>query len=89
MIFPSLAASKYSSWSTSGRRYKKCFETYFSAAAGSMSQLTGIPESASFSKKQLSLRGFLSYTGGLMSFTFSYTAASAGLETMNAGRKVD
>ena len=89
LIFPSLVATKYSSWSTSGRRYLNRLETYLSASAGSMSSVMVTPESSSFSKKQSRLRGLPSYMGGLMSFRSSHTAASAALETMNAGREVD
>ena len=89
LIFPSLVATKYSSWSTSGRRHLNRLKTYFSASAGSMSSVTVIPESSSFSKKRSRLRGLPSYVGGLMSFGSSHTAASAALETMQAGREVD
>ena len=51
--------------------------------------IDGHPQSSSFSKKRSRLRGFPSYMGGLMSFRSSHTAASAALETMNAGREAD
>ena len=51
--------------------------------------MTVSPQSSSFSKKRSRLRGLPSYMGGLMSFKSSHTAASAALETMNAGREVD
>ena len=43
-IFPSLAAMKYSSWSNSSRLHRNRLRTYFSAAAGSMSSVTVIPQ---------------------------------------------
>ena len=89
LIFPFLVATKYSSWSTSGRRYLNRLKTYFSASAGSMSSVTVTPQSSSLSNKRSRLRGLPSYMGGLMSFRSSHTAASAALETMNAGREVD
>ena len=52
LIFPSLVATKYRSWSTSGRRYLNRLKTYLSACAGSMSSVTVTPQSSSFSKKR-------------------------------------
>ena len=89
LIVSSLVAMKYSSWSTSGRRYLNCLKTYLSASAGSMSSVTVIPESSSYSKKRSRLRGLPSYVGGLMSFGSSHTAASAALEIINGGRQVN
>ena len=43
LIFPSLVATKYISWSTSGRRYLNRLKTYLSASAGSMSSVTVKP----------------------------------------------
>ena len=75
--------------STSGRRYLNRLKTYLSASAGGRSSVTVSPQSSSFSKKRSTLRRLPSYMGGLMSFKSSHTAASAALETMNAGREVD
>ena len=68
LIFPSLVATKYSSRSTSGRRYLNHLKTYFSASAGAMSSVTVNPQSSSFCKNRSRLRGLPSYMGGLMSF---------------------
>ena len=87
LIFPSLTATKYSSSSTSRRRYLNRLKAFFSASAGSMSSVKVIPQSSSFSKKRSRLKGFPSYEGGLMSFRSSHTAASAALETMNVGHE--
>ena len=58
VIFPSLAAMKYSSWSNSSMLHQNRLRTYFSAAAESMSSVTVIRQIVQLLQGAVEVQGF-------------------------------
>ena len=65
LILPSLVAMKYSSPSTSGRRYLNRLKTYFSASAGGRSSVTVSPPIVQLLQEAVEVEGVAVVHGGL------------------------